>query len=55
MWKLNFLAVLLLVGFLAVIIQPVLEKNKDYWESVGPSWDRMLNPNKYTEQHNEGN
>jgi len=20
-----------------------------YWEAVGPSWDRMLNPNKYEE------
>ena len=24
--------------------------NKDYWESVGPSWDRILNPDKYSDK-----
>ena len=55
MWKLNILAVLLLFGFLAVILQPVVKKNKAYWEGVGPAWDQMLNPNKYTEQDKKGN
>ena len=48
MWKLNLIAVLLLVGFLAVVIQPVFKANEQYWESIGPSWDRILNPNKYS-------
>jgi hypothetical protein len=29
--------------------------SKSYWQDVGPSWDRMLNPNKYKEQQDEGN
>jgi hypothetical protein len=44
------LSVLLLIGFLAVVLQPVLEKNKAYWEGVGPAWDQMLNPNKYSNE-----
>lgn len=50
MWKINILAVLLLFGFLAVVIKPVFEKNKAYWESIGPAWDQMLNPNKYSNE-----
>jgi hypothetical protein len=26
------------------------DANNNYWESVGPSWDRMLNPNKYSDE-----
>jgi hypothetical protein len=50
MWKLNILAVLLLFGFLAVVLQPAFEKNKAYWEGVGPAWDLMLNPDKYSNE-----
>jgi hypothetical protein len=40
------LTILLFAGFVAILLD---NPSKDYWESVGPSWDRMLNPCKYTE------
>jgi len=24
--------------------------SEEYWESIGPAWDRMLNPNKYSKE-----
>ena len=24
--------------------------SEEYWESIGPKWDRMLNPNKYSDK-----
>ena len=39
--------VLTLVGlFLVVYDSP----SRTYWENVGPSWDRMLNPDKYSNE-----
>jgi hypothetical protein len=32
------------------------DPSKEYWEAVGPKWDRMLNPCKYNEcTQGEGN
>lgn len=50
--KLIILTILTFVGLTMAVYSP---NSKDYWKSVGPSWDQMLNPNKYTEQDNEGN
>jgi hypothetical protein len=51
MWKTS-LAILLII--LGVTWWRYGEQSQTYWQNVGPSWDKMLNPNKYTEQHNEG-
>ena len=34
------------IGLFLVVYDP----SKEYWENVGPSWDRMLNPNKYSKE-----
>ena len=47
MIKFSLAMVAMLFVMLYLILQPV---SKDYWENVGPSWDRMLNPNKYSEE-----
>ena len=45
MKMLMLVTLLTLVGlFLVVYPSP----SRTYWEGVGPSWDRMLNPNKYS-------
>jgi len=44
MKMLILLTVLTFVGLALVVYTPA---SKDYWESVGPSWDRTLNPCKY--------
>ena len=49
MWKINVFMVLLLFAFLFELFT-ITPQSKNYWESVGPSWDRMLNPDKYSEQ-----
>ena len=54
MWKINILMVVLLFAFLYGLFT-ITPASKIYWEDVGPSWDRMLNPNKYKEQQDEGN
>ena len=47
MKMLYLLTALTAIGlFLVVYDSP----SKTYWESVGPSWDRMLNPNKYSKE-----
>lgn len=38
------LVVLLFVGFVVIVID---NTGKDYWENVGPNWDKMLNPCKF--------
>ena len=47
MKALIFLTVLTFVGLALVVYSP---RSEAYWENVGPSWDRMLNPNKYSEE-----
>jgi hypothetical protein len=43
--NLILLTILTFVGLAMVVYSP---SSKQYWENVGPSWDRMLNPNKYS-------
>ena len=45
MKRLILLTAITFIG-LYLVMNP--SPNKDYWESVGPSWDRMLNPDKYS-------
>ena len=40
--------VLLVIGILALVTINV-GPSQEYWEAVGPRWDRMLNPCKYEE------
>ena len=47
MWKLSLLTFLLFVGFTVVVLS---NPSKTYWENVGPAWDKMLNPNKYSNE-----
>jgi len=46
MWK---VFLIMLAGFLCMLWLIMSADSKDYWESVGPRWDRMLNPCKYEE------
>lgn len=32
---------------MGLAIAEMVPASNAYWENVGPSWDRMLNPNKY--------
>jgi hypothetical protein len=54
MWKINILMVVILFAFLFAMFT-ITPASQRYWESVGPNWDMMLNPNKYKEPTNEGN
>ena len=45
MIKFSLAMVAMLFVMIYLILQPI---SNDYWENVGPSWDRMLNPNKYS-------
>jgi hypothetical protein len=47
MKSLVFLTILTFVGLALVVYDG---PSRTYWESVGPSWDRMLNPNKYSDK-----
>ena len=53
MWKINVFMVLVLVAFLFAMFTTT-PASQHYWKNVGPSWDKMLNPNKYKEQQDEG-
>jgi hypothetical protein len=44
MWKISIIMVVALMCLLYSIAAP---SSKEYWENVGPHWDRMLNPCKY--------
>ena len=54
MWKTSVFLVVVLFAFLYALFT-ITPASKNYWESVGPNWDLMLNPNKYKEPTNEGN
>ncbi len=44
---------LILIVLVAIVISVTLiykTEGNGYWESIGPSWDRMFNPNKYEQQ-----
>ena len=49
MWKINLLMVVILSAFLFAMFT-ITPTSKRYWESVGPTWDRLLNPNKYSNE-----
>ena len=53
MWKTSIFLVVVLFAFLYALFT-ITPASKRYWESVGPNWDMMLNPNKYKEQQDEG-
>jgi hypothetical protein len=45
MIKFSLAMVAMLFVMLYLILQPV---SKDYWQNVGPQFDQLLNPNKYS-------
>jgi len=49
MWKISLIMVAGLFCMLYAIAAPA---GKDYWENVGPQWDRMLNPCSYSKCEN---
>ena len=44
------LIILAVIAFIGLYLVITPSPNKDYWEAVGPSWDRMLNPDKYSNE-----
>ena len=48
MWRVSIVSVvvMLLLVYSAIVFS---SPSKQYWESVGPKWDQMLNPCKYKE------
>ena len=46
-----FLTILTFVGLALVVYDG---PSRNYWESVGPKWDQMLNPCKYKVCQDEG-
>jgi hypothetical protein len=46
MWKISLILVAGLFCLLYAFAAPI---SKEYWENVGPTWDRMLNPCDYEE------
>ena len=44
------LILLVLVFILVRIAVYYNSESETYWENIGPSWDKMFNPNKYEEQ-----
>ena len=42
--KISLVLLIIFVGFASLIYHNV---GSDYWESIGPQWDRMLNPVNY--------
>ena len=44
------LILLMILTFVGLVLVVYDSPSRTYWEDVGPSWDRMLNPNKYSEQ-----
>ena len=53
--QMKWLILLTILTFVGLAMVVYDGPSKSYWEDVGPSWDRMLNPNKYKEQQDEGN
>ena len=44
MWKTN---IIIVAGLFLMLYSIAVPASKSYWENVGPSWDRMLNPIHY--------
>jgi hypothetical protein len=41
------ISLILVAGFVCLLFFTNVQASKDYWESVGPTWNRMLNPDTY--------
>ena len=46
----RYLILLIILTFVGLTLVVYDSPSKTYWENVGPSWDRLLNPNKYSEE-----
>ena len=46
----RYLVLLTILTFVGLALVMYNGPSRTYWESVGPSWDRMLNPNKYSNE-----
>jgi len=46
----KWLVLLTILTFVGLALVVYDGPSRNYWESVGPSWDRMLNPNKYSDE-----
>ena len=46
----NNLILITILTFVGLALVVYDGSSRDYWENVGPSWDRMLNPNKYSDE-----
>ena len=46
MLKGSIIMVVLVTVFVYIVVH-FDQENETYWETVGPRWDRMLNPCKY--------
>ncbi len=46
----NSLIMFFMVALVVSLLLYYKPSSEEYWESIGPKWDRMLNPNKYSEQ-----
>jgi hypothetical protein len=46
----NSLIMFFLVALVVSLLLYYKPSSEEYWQSIGPAWDRMLNPNKYSEQ-----
>lgn len=39
-------------GIVCHVYQETIMKSENYWETVGSDMDKLLNPDKYTEEEN---
>jgi len=42
------LIILTVITFIGLYLVITPSPSKNYWENIGPSWDKMLNPDKYS-------
>jgi hypothetical protein len=40
-------------GLVCHVYQETIMKSENYWENVGADMDKLLNPDKYTEENTE--
>ena len=45
----NILVIIAVATLAWWCIYPMVDQSQNYWDNVGPNWDRMLNPCKYRE------
>ena len=46
----NSIGVLFVIFLIVCVVLWHKPESEAYWQSIGPSWDKMLNPNKYSQQ-----